>query len=627
MTPDVDFWPGPGRRFAGVAALALAGAALVWALVIAFYGGFEFELFGSTVTSYEPLRPLLLAALALAVFVFIHGVERSERLWTRLVARASDRALVLAMAGAVAAAGMAYNTTAANGPDQYGYVSQADLWLDGNLHVPQPWAEHVPWPSKRWSFAPLGYRPVEEEDRWENVPTYSPGLPLLMAAAKFVGGQEALFAIVPLFGGLMVLATWGLGRRLASSRAGLVAAWLVATSPAFLLHLVVPMSDVATAGAWTIALYFLIGGGIPATAGAGIAAGVALMIRPNLFLVAAVMGLYAVLRQVPSGAGWRYRIVSGLAFGLPLLASGLAIAAIYQSLYGSPFVSGYGRFSDQFAWANLLPNIRNYFSWFVDTQTVIGLVGLAVALIPLRRVWPGVADRRAPVMLAALLVVTWVQYFAYLVFDNFRYLRFLLPTWPFVMLGVGVVAVGLTRRGRPSLTLATAALVLGVGITCWRQAAQEGAFRAWQSDRRFVAVARLVRDVTPPNSAVLAMIHSGSLRYYGGRMTIRYDILDQGWLDRGVEWLTARGVPVYALLEDWEIEPFATRFSGERLAQRIGRPPTLEYRSNETIRLYDLSAPDPAGTALAPSVVVTERFADRWRSALPVPAPTLVFAR
>jgi hypothetical protein len=109
------------------------------------------------------------------------------------------------------------------------------------------------------------------------------------------------------------------------------------------------MSDVATAGAWTIALYFLIGGGIPATAGAGIAAGVALMIRPNLFLVAAVMGLYAVLRQVPSGAGWRYRIVSGLAFGLPLLASGLAIAAIYQSLYGSPFVSGYGRFSDQFA--------------------------------------------------------------------------------------------------------------------------------------------------------------------------------------------------------------------------------------------------------------------------------------
>ena len=624
MTPDVDFRP-PGRRFAGVAALALAGAALLWALVLAFYGGFEFELFGSTVTSYEPLRPLLLTALALTVFVFAHGVERSEQQWTRAVGRLSDRSLVLVMAGAVVTAGIAYNTTAAIGPDQYGYVSQADLWLDGNLHVPQPWAEHVPWPSKRWSFAPLGYRPVETDGRWENVPTYSPGLPLLMAAAKAVGGQEALFAVVPLFGGLMVLAAWGIGRRLSSSRAGLVAAWLVATSPAFLLHLVVPMSDIATASAWTIAVYFLLVGGVPATAAAGIAAGVAMLIRPNLFLVAAVTGLYAVFRPVPPAAGRRRRIAYGLAFGSPLVASGLAIAAIYQSLYGSPFVSGYGRFSDQFAWANILPNIGNYFSWFVNTQSVIGLAGLAVVLVPLRRVWPGVADRRALAMIAALVVAIWAQYFGYLVFDNFRYLRFLLPTWPFVMLGVGVVAVGLTRRGRPSLTLATAGFVLALGIMCWRQAAQEGAFRAWQGDRRFVAAARLVRDVTPPNSAVLAMFHSGSLRYYGGRMTIRYDFLDEGWLDRGVEWLIGRGVPVYALLEEWEIEPFATRFSGERLAERIGRRPALEYL-HETTRLYDLSAPDPAGGVIAPQVLVTERFADRQRSALPVPAPTLVFA-
>ena len=613
------------KRSISVAALALAGAALVWALVLAFYGGFEFELFGSTVTSYEPLRPLLLAALALAVFVFIHGVERSERLWTRTVARVSDRSLVLAMAGAVVAAGIAYNTTAANGPDQYGYVSQADLWLDGTLHVPQPWAEHVPWPSKRWSFAPLGYRPVEEEGRWENVPTYSPGLPLLMAAAKFVGGQEALFAIVPLFGGLMVLATWGLGRRLGSSRAGLIAAWLVATSPAFLLHLVVPMSDVATAGAWTVAIYFLLVGGVPATAAAGIAAGVAMVIRPNLFLVAAVTGLYAVLRQVPPGAGSRYRIVSGLAFGLPLCASGLAIAAIYQSLYGSPFVSGYGRFSDQFAWANILPNIRNYFSWFVDTQTVIGLVGLAVVLVPIRRVWPGVSDRRALGMIAAVVVATWAQYVAYLVFDNFRYLRFLLPTWPFVMLGVGLVAVAVTRLGRPGLTLATAGLVLGVGIMSWRHAAQDGAFRVWQRDRRSVVVAGLVRDRTPPNSAVLAMQHSGSLRYYGGRMTIRYDMLDRDWLDRGVAWLNDRGVRVYALLEEWELEPFTERFAGERLVARLHAPPLVEDR-HQGIRLYDLSSPGSAGDPVTPPVVTSDAR-DRLRAHPPAPAPTLVFAR
>ena len=614
---------GGSRRLISAAALVVAGAALAWALVIAFYSGFELQLFGATVTSYEPLRPLILTALGLTVFVFSHGLQPSADLWARTAGRASDGWLVGGLAVAVAAAGIVYNTTAANGPDQYGYVSQADLWRAGSLHVPQPWAEHVPWPSKRWSFSPLGYRPVEEEGRWENVPTYSPGLPLLMAAAKLLGGQELLFWVVPLLGGVMVLATWGIGCRLGSSRAGLVAAWLVATSPAFLLHLVVPMSDVATAALWTVALYFLLGGSLPATLVAGMAAGVGLLIRPNLFLFAGVMGLYAVGRRLPSPAGRYPRLRRGLAFGIPVVIACVAIGTIYQQLYGSPFVSGYGRFSDQFAWANILPNIRNYLAWFIETQTVFGLVGLAAVLVPLRRVWPPRADRLVFGLMAALVVVTWGQYFAYLVFENLRYLRFLLPTWPLIMLGLGATAVALTQLGRPGPTLATVGLVLILGVLGWRQAAREGTFRTWQGDRRFVAAAHLVRDHTPPNSAVLTMIHSGSLRYYGGRMTIRYDVLDADWLDRGVDWLTARGVRVYALLEGWEMDPFRTRFANESLVGRLDHPPLLEYRTNETIRLYDLSA---AAEALSPSaLVVVERFTDRKRSVLPEPAPTLVF--
>jgi hypothetical protein len=523
--------------------------------------------------------------------------------------------------------GIAYNSTAASGPDQYGYVSQAELWIGGNLHVPQPWAEHVPWPSKRWSFAPLGYRPVDVEGRWENVPTYSPGLPMLMAGAKRLAGQEAMFVLVPLFGGLMVLATWGIGRRLGAETAGVIAAWLVATSPAFLLHLVVPMSDVATAGAWTAAVYLLLGDGLASTAGAGIFAGLALLIRPNLLLIAGITGAYAVFRRLPDGLGLRHRAARALAFGTPVLAAVVAIGAIYQALYGSPFVSGYGRMSDQFAWANLVPNIRNYFSWFVETQTTIGLVGLAAVLVPARRIWPGVRDRRALLMVAAIVVTTWAQYVAYLVFENFRYLRFLLVTWPFVMAGVGAVAVALIRRRRPVLTLVTIGAVLALGVMGWRHAAREGAFAAWQFDRRFVDVGMRVGELTPPNSAVLAMIHSGSLRYYGGRMTIRYDILDPGWLDRGVAWLTDRGVRVYLLLEDWEVEPFMARFAGEALTRRLAGPPRFEYRNrtHATIRLYDLSSPVPDAVSASPPIVVTGT-PERVRSRQPAPAPTLVFA-
>jgi hypothetical protein len=432
-----------------------------------------------------------------------------------------------------------------------------------------------------------------------------------------------MFLVVPLAGGVMVLATWGIGRRLGSSRAGLVAAWLVATSPVFLLHLVVPMSDVAAAAAWTLAVFLLLGAGLPATAAAGLAAGAGLMIRPNLAPLAAILGAWVLFRR--PGTDTRRRVTEAVAFSVPVAAAAAAVGAIYNALYGSPFISGYGRFSDQFAWANVLPNVRNYLGWFVETQTVFALAGLAAALVPVRRVWKDVRDRRAVAVFAVLVALAWAQYMAYLVFDNFRYLRFLLVTWPFVMLAMGVLAVRLVRLGRPALTLTAAGLIAALGIVGWRDAARAGAFRAGQSDRRFVAAALLTRNLTPPNSAVLAMIHSGSLRYYGGRMTIRYDILDQDWLDRGVGWLEDHGVPTYALLEEWEVEPFAARFAGERLAARLDRPPLAIYRGDVVIRLYDLNAPAARESPTAPAAIVEERFRGSLRSEPPAPSPGLVF--
>ena len=54
---------------------------------------------------------------------------------------------------------------------------------------------------------------------------------------------------------------------------------------------------------------------------------------------------------------------------------------------------------------------------------------------------------------------------------------------------------------------------------------------------------------TPPNSVLLTSERSGSMRYYGGRVTLRYDLLHPEWLDRAVAWLTTRGVRVYAVLD------------------------------------------------------------------------------
>ncbi len=43
-------------------------------------------------------------------------------------------------------AGIARNSWTAGGADQYAYVSQADLWLNGDLTVPIPLAATAPWP-------------------------------------------------------------------------------------------------------------------------------------------------------------------------------------------------------------------------------------------------------------------------------------------------------------------------------------------------------------------------------------------------------------------------------------------------------------------------------------------------
>jgi len=76
--------------------------------------------------------------------------------------------IAAALAAIVICTGLIWNTRVAAGADAYGYVSQADLWLRGDLHLDQGFGATVPWPNARWTFTPLGYRP--EPDGYRIVP-------------------------------------------------------------------------------------------------------------------------------------------------------------------------------------------------------------------------------------------------------------------------------------------------------------------------------------------------------------------------------------------------------------------------------------------------------------------------
>ena len=132
-----------------------------------------------------------------------------------------DRWIAGVLAAAIFVVGLMYATTAASGSDTSGYVSYAELLLQGRIEVAEPWVRDVPWPNALWTFAPLGYHPPPGHESADAlVPMYAPGLPMLLALSKAIGGQAAMFGLVPLAGALLVLATFGIGRRLGSSAPG-----------------------------------------------------------------------------------------------------------------------------------------------------------------------------------------------------------------------------------------------------------------------------------------------------------------------------------------------------------------------------------------------------------------------
>jgi hypothetical protein len=278
---------------------------------------------------------------------------------------------------------------------------------------------------------------------------------------------------------------------------------------------------------------------------------------------------------------------------LAAASAGIAATAIvYQKLYGSPTTSGYGDVSSMFTFAHVPQNVVRYFRWFAETQGSLALLGVVAILLPSRRVWPWVADRWALVLILACVSLVVAQYLAYLVFDEWTYLRFLLTAWPFVMLGVATLALWIARSGKPLARLASGALVLLLGIQGLHQARVSGVFLIWETHRRPVDVARRLREALPPGSVVYSLHHSGSLRHYGGLATIRTDVLNADWLDRSVSWLRERGHAAFLLLEDWEVGPFEARFAGQSTADTLERRLMFVDGPEQRTRLYDLSVLD-----------------------------------
>lgn len=497
----------------------------------------------------------------------------------------------------------AYNTCAAACSDPYGYVSQAELWLHGDLHVKIPWLAHVPWPDRAVSVSSLGYAPAVH-DPLSVVPTYSIGLPMLMAAAKAVGGQRALYAVVPLSMVLLVLGVWRLGRKLTCERQAAVAAILVAACPTVFYMSMWPMTDVPVTAAWTWAFLLVFEANRRSALAAGACAGLAILIRPNLVFGAAVLGLY-LLADWWKGGRTRERLWRGVLFVPPVVAAAALVAAVNHDLYGSATSSGYGNMHDLFGMSHVPKNLEQYGLWLLQTQSPLVVMLLAPAL------WKSFRDplQRGACLLFIFLVA--VHYCLYLPFDAWWYLRFLLPAFPFALLALAFLFVRwcIWSRRLGSIVLAL--------YCAWGMYAGHTAFQSKLWQRLYILANLDAARWLPENSLTMTSLHSGTLRYYTGRNTMRFDNLDPAWLDRAVEFCESHGVPVFLLLQDWEAAQFRQRFARQKLVTVVDSP-----------ALYEMPLPNGDHTRLwsfRPGATTTRRELKSW-SELPgilPPAPPL----
>jgi hypothetical protein len=372
-----------------------------------------------------------------------------------------------------------------------------------------------------------------------------------------------VFLVVPLCTGFAIWAAWRLGRRLDEPLAAWLSVPLLAVSPTLLTQAVQPMSDVPATAAWMGALLLAASPSRWSAAAAGGVASLAILIRPNLAPLALLVGYAA------ASSGGRFQSRRALAWAAASLPGLAALAVIQEIRHGSPLASGYGPVSGLFAVSNIAPNLTRYPRWLAGAHSPLIWTWL------LAPVWirsTAGAERRLAWTAYAFALAVVCAYLPYSYFgpDEWFYTRFLLPALP-VMLLLGLALVrGLVARVSPRAA-SPATVVFALAIFGWSvlSPAFSDAFTLRALERKYPAAGAFVDQRLPSKAYVLAMQHSGSIRYYAGRPILRWDLLPPGWLDRALVQVRAAGYQPFLVVDPDEDLAFRARFAGEPAVTRL----------------------------------------------------------
>ena len=274
-------------------------------------------------------------------------------------------------------------------------------------------------------------------------------------------------------------------------------------------------------------------------------------------------------------------------FLAPVTATAVLVAGLNKYLYGSALESGYGGLYYLFSLANVAENLKLNWVWLQQVETPFMLIGVSTACLAItRRNRTRLPEGRASWMWLAT-GVSWVIAFSYLFyssFDNWSYLRFLLPCFP-VLLVLAFVAIHMTvpASGRVGVTAALTVFF----VTHHATASQRlGVLNVRNAERRYEQIAQVASEL-PEKSVFVSLQHSGSLRYYTGRPILRYNSIPVDELKQLLGSLRTRGYGTYLVLDESE-EPFRRWFDEVSPTGRIDWSPIVELNTVPSVRLYDL---------------------------------------
>ena len=494
-------------------------------------------------------------------------------------------AVSLGAAVAITVFSVVRGTWAVGGSDSSCYALMAEAFARGEVQPPLPLAETAPWSNATLTFAPAGFIPSPVRAAAAS-PICTPGFSLLMVPFRWLGGRDGIFMVTPIAAGLLVWSVAVIASRLLNPLGGAVAAVLVATSPIVLFQATQPMNDVTTAMLWAAMIAVAAGRHKHRGVFVGVLTGLAVLVRPNLAPLAGAVAVWAFFES---------RVVF-LRFVFALAPFVAIVAVLNWALYGHPLRVGYGSAGDLFSLSYVTTNLRHYGRALVETQTPFPLLAIACPFVVTR-------ERRRIVWLAlAVVAVTVLVYLFYRPFEEWWYLRFLMPALAIAIALAAAVLVAILRQA-----VVVSALALVLAIISLRTGADRQVFDMQRLEARFRDSGEFVRERLPSNAIVLAVWQSGTLRFHAERETILWDSLAADEFDKAVSWLRARRLVPYVLVERWEEPSFRQRFSGATPFGALDWPP--RYEIDRQVRIYALDDRDAylAGRAVGTEYVWPNR--------------------